>query len=85
MTSTNYEERLHNLENKINNLQNDNDAFLSTSNFILVQKGILFFFLIISGNYIGELLSCRTQKLFLQVCIQTYYSIIIIILFCNSI
>ena len=64
MTTENYEERINKLENKLNNLENRNDPIVSTQNLISVQKGILFFFLIISGNYIGELLSCRTQKLF---------------------
>ncbi len=73
MTDNNYESRINELENKLNMLQSknnqkneENNDFLSTKNFILVQKGMLFFFLIISGNYIGELLSCRTQKLFSQ-------------------
>lgn len=57
-------ERINNLENKLNKLENNTDPILSTQNLISVQKGMLFFFLIISGNYLGELLSCRTQKLF---------------------
>ena len=63
MSSENHEARINNLENKLNNLEN-NDPIVSTQNLISVQKGMLFFFLIISGNYIGELLSCRTQRLF---------------------
>ena len=39
-------------------------SIISKETFIIVQKGMLFFFLIISGNYIGGLLSCRTKKLF---------------------
>lgn len=38
--------------------------FLEKNNLASIQKGLLFFVLIISGNFIGELLSCRTQKLF---------------------
>ena len=64
MAAENYESRLNNLENKLNNLENTTDPIISTQNIISVQKGLLFFFLIISGNYIGELLSCRTQRLF---------------------
>jgi len=30
----------------------------------LASKQLFFFILIISGNYLGELFSCRTQKLF---------------------
>lgn len=48
----------------MSNDENSTDNYISKDNFITVQKGMLFFFLIISGNYIGELLSCRTQKLF---------------------
>jgi hypothetical protein len=51
-----------NLEERIKNLESE--QYLTKNNFISVQKGMLFFLLIISGNYIGELLSCRTQKLF---------------------
>ena len=29
-----------------------------------IQKGLLFFYLIISGNFIGDLLSCRIKELF---------------------
>ena len=66
MAAENYESRLNNLENKLNNLENTTDPIISTQNIISVQKGLLFFFLIISGNYIGELLSCRTQRLFFR-------------------
>ena len=64
MTTENYEERINKLENKLNNLENRNEPIVSTQNLISVQKGMLFFFLIISGNYTGQLLSCRTQRLF---------------------
>jgi hypothetical protein len=72
MLSENIEVRIKNIETKLNKLGNNddlenkgkNDNYFSVDNLILVQKGILFFLLIISGNYIGELLSCRTQTLF---------------------
>ena len=47
----------------MNNNEKDN-KILSLENLSLVHKGMLLFLLIISGNYIGSLVSCRTQDLF---------------------
>ena len=41
-------------------------TLLQQDNIVAIQKGMLFFLLIISGNFIGELLSCRIRKLFLK-------------------
>ena len=46
----------------INNDNNKNDI-LNLENISIIHKGMLLFLLIISGNYIGGLVSCRTQYL----------------------
>jgi hypothetical protein len=58
--------RIRILEEKLNKLEKkeSEEDYFTLDNFITMQKGLLFFFLIISGNFLGELLSCRTQKLF---------------------
>jgi len=55
---------MSNSVNKTDNYVSKKKSIISKETFIIVQKGMLFFFLIISGNYIGGLLSCRTKKLF---------------------
>ena len=47
-----------------NNLDKNNKNNLFLDNITLVNKGILLFLLIISGNYIGNLFSCRIQDYF---------------------
>ena len=52
---------------KINNtfINNNNNGsnILNLENISIIHKGMLLFLLIISGNYIGGLVSCRTQYL----------------------
>lgn len=47
----------------MNKYENDN-KILSLDDLSIIHKGMLLFLLIISGNYIGILVSCRTQDLF---------------------
>ena len=44
--------------------QNNSEKETLLENLTLVHKGILLFLLIISGNYIGNLFSCRIQEYF---------------------
>lgn len=73
-STTNHNELLNkllnenqNLNNKLNNLEKQINApkvIANQRNLVSVAKGLLFFYLIISGNYIGDLLSCRIERLF---------------------
>lgn len=46
-----------------NDTDTDNNNILNLENISIIHKGMLLFLLIISGNYIGGLVSCRTQYL----------------------
>ena len=73
-STTNHNELLNkllnenqNLNNKLNNLEKQINAPKVPTvqrNIVSIAKGLLFFYLIISGNYLGELLSCRIERLF---------------------
>jgi len=56
MNTTNLSKRNHD--------EKENNKILSLDNMSTIHKGLLLFLLIISGNYIGSLVSCRTQDLF---------------------
>jgi hypothetical protein len=57
--TTNNDDNIGVINNTDNSLKDSNINTLT-----LIHKGILFFLLIISGNYIGNLLSCRIQDYF---------------------
>ena len=50
--------------NTIQDEYKENNKILNLENISVIHKGMLLFLLIISGNYIGNLVSCRTQYLF---------------------
>lgn len=50
--------------NRIDNSDNKDRNFLNYDNIIIIKKGLLFFFIILSGNYLGKLLACHTQRIF---------------------
>ena len=60
--------RIEELEKRVKLLETQSNIsdtkLVSIDNLIIIKKGLLFFFIILSGNYLGKLLACQTQRLF---------------------